>query len=86
MHLLSLRQLAGIVVASLCWKNKEWVGLSLVCGIDSIFKTMSSHVKRSLSSLDWHKLDGLDLPFHDSKSSDSSLSIMSNEKGIIQQR
>lgn len=52
-----VRQIAGIVTASLCWKNKEWVGLSLVCGIDSVTKALSFHIKSSLSALDWQKLE-----------------------------
>ncbi|XP_007421762.1 peroxisomal leader peptide-processing protease [Python bivittatus] len=31
--------LVGIIVAPLCWKSTEWVGLTLVCAIDSILES-----------------------------------------------
>ncbi|CAL1541336.1 unnamed protein product, partial [Lymnaea stagnalis] len=34
------RLLTGVVVASLCWKNKEWVGFSLCCSLASIFHSI----------------------------------------------
>ncbi|KAK3753866.1 hypothetical protein RRG08_006253 [Elysia crispata] len=74
------RQLSGIVAASLCWKNKEWVGLTLVCGIDSIGEALASCIKSSLSALDWHNLNALD-PSHHSKSSVSQLTRTSVNKG-----
>ncbi|XP_058044770.1 peroxisomal leader peptide-processing protease isoform X2 [Ahaetulla prasina] len=34
-------QLVGIIVAPLCWKSTEWVGLTLVCAIDSILESIA---------------------------------------------
>ncbi|XP_050410799.1 peroxisomal leader peptide-processing protease isoform X2 [Patella vulgata] len=34
------RKLCGIVVASLCWKNNEWIGLSIVCSIKDVISAM----------------------------------------------
>ncbi|XP_053160723.1 peroxisomal leader peptide-processing protease [Hemicordylus capensis] len=34
--------LAGIIVAPLCWKSNEWVGLTLVCAIDCILESIGS--------------------------------------------
>ncbi|KAH9489221.1 Peroxisomal leader peptide-processing protease [Bulinus truncatus] len=33
--------LTGMIVASLCWKNKEWVGFSLACSLKSILYSLS---------------------------------------------
>lgn len=33
--------LVGIIVAPLCWKSTEWVGLTLVCAIDSILESVA---------------------------------------------
>ncbi|XP_015277803.1 PREDICTED: peroxisomal leader peptide-processing protease [Gekko japonicus] len=35
-------QLVGIVVAPLCWKSNEWVGLTLVCAVDGILESLRS--------------------------------------------
>lgn len=37
---LHFRYLIGIVITSLCWKSNEWVGLSLVCAIPDVLKTV----------------------------------------------
>ncbi|XP_062989065.1 peroxisomal leader peptide-processing protease [Elgaria multicarinata webbii] len=34
--------LVGIIVAPLCWKSTEWVGLTLVCAIDRILESIGS--------------------------------------------
>uniref|UniRef100_A0A8D2ISF9 Peroxisomal leader peptide-processing protease n=1 Tax=Varanus komodoensis TaxID=61221 RepID=A0A8D2ISF9_VARKO len=41
--------LVGIIVAPLCWKSNEWVGLTLVCAIDHILESIRS----VLSGLCW---------------------------------
>ncbi|XP_060096793.1 peroxisomal leader peptide-processing protease [Heteronotia binoei] len=33
-------QLVGIIVAPLCWKSNEWVGLTLVCAVDCILESI----------------------------------------------
>ncbi|XP_026569323.1 peroxisomal leader peptide-processing protease [Pseudonaja textilis] len=33
--------LVGIIVAPLCWKSTEWVGLTLVCAVDSILESVA---------------------------------------------
>nr|XP_056706484.1 peroxisomal leader peptide-processing protease [Euleptes europaea] len=33
-------QLVGIIVAPLCWKSNEWVGLTLVCAIDCVLESI----------------------------------------------
>ncbi|XP_059170650.1 peroxisomal leader peptide-processing protease-like [Physella acuta] len=40
------RFLAGIIVASLCWKNKEWVGFSMACSIRSVIESMFKTFKK----------------------------------------
>ncbi|KAL8187023.1 UNVERIFIED_CONTAM: hypothetical protein K2H54_027950 [Gekko kuhli] len=35
-------QLVGIVVAPLCWKSNEWVGLTLICAVDGILESLRS--------------------------------------------
>ncbi|GFR71874.1 peroxisomal leader peptide-processing protease-like [Elysia marginata] len=79
-HQKGARQLAGIVAASLCWKNKEWVGLSLACGIDSVIFTLTSHIKRSLSALNWHKLESA-LSSHQSENLAVQHGVTANENG-----
>ncbi|XP_022094911.1 peroxisomal leader peptide-processing protease-like [Acanthaster planci] len=32
--------LAGIIVAPLCWKNNEWIGLTLVCSIQAVLDSL----------------------------------------------
>ncbi|XP_038045733.1 peroxisomal leader peptide-processing protease-like [Patiria miniata] len=34
--------LAGVIVAPLCWKNNEWIGLTLVCSIQAILESLRS--------------------------------------------
>ncbi|KAK3104045.1 hypothetical protein FSP39_023969 [Pinctada imbricata] len=34
------RILTGIVIATLCWKSSEWVGLSMACGISHILEIL----------------------------------------------
>ncbi|KAH0623548.1 hypothetical protein JD844_006423 [Phrynosoma platyrhinos] len=34
--------LVGIIVAPLCWKANEWVGLTLVCAVDCILESIGS--------------------------------------------
>ncbi|PVD33515.1 hypothetical protein C0Q70_04771 [Pomacea canaliculata] len=36
----SKRYLTGIVVASLCWKNDEWIGFCISCAIDKILDSL----------------------------------------------
>ncbi|ESP02417.1 hypothetical protein LOTGIDRAFT_172074 [Lottia gigantea] len=36
-----IRKLSGVVVCSLCWKNNEWVGLSIICSIQEILDTLN---------------------------------------------
>ncbi|XP_067828532.1 peroxisomal leader peptide-processing protease [Heptranchias perlo] len=43
-----LYYLAGLIVAPLCWKANEWVGLTLVCSVTCIFDT----VRRILNGFD----------------------------------
>ncbi|XP_053547907.1 peroxisomal leader peptide-processing protease [Bombina bombina] len=50
--------LAGIVVSPLCWKNNEWVGLTLACSISHILRNItkalgrtSAYVKHSLEAM-----------------------------------
>lgn len=38
------RMLTGIMIASLCWKNNEWVGLSLGCAIGEVLGSMKAHI------------------------------------------
>ncbi|XP_070610054.1 peroxisomal leader peptide-processing protease [Erythrolamprus reginae] len=33
--------LVGIIVAPLCWKSTEWVGLTLICAMDSILESVA---------------------------------------------
>ena len=33
-----------MIVTSLCWKNSEWIGLSLACSIDDILESVASGV------------------------------------------
>ncbi|XP_066476516.1 peroxisomal leader peptide-processing protease [Tiliqua scincoides] len=40
--------LVGIIVAPLCWKSNEWVGLTLVCAIDHIFASIRSVISENL--------------------------------------
>ncbi|KAJ7324219.1 hypothetical protein JRQ81_017239 [Phrynocephalus forsythii] len=41
--------LVGIIVAPLCWKSNEWVGLTLVCAVDHIL----AGIKNILSEPPW---------------------------------
>ncbi|XP_067876545.1 peroxisomal leader peptide-processing protease-like [Heterodontus francisci] len=43
-----LYYLVGLIVAPLCWKANEWVGLTLVCSVTCIFET----VRRILDGFD----------------------------------
>ncbi|XP_005099483.1 peroxisomal leader peptide-processing protease isoform X2 [Aplysia californica] len=52
------RHLTGIVAASLCWKNNEWVGFSVACSLDSIMHSLTQQVQRlhpgrSMAALGW---------------------------------
>ncbi|XP_041365771.1 peroxisomal leader peptide-processing protease-like [Gigantopelta aegis] len=38
----SNRCLTGMIVTSLCWKNSEWIGLSLACSIDEILENLAT--------------------------------------------
>ncbi|XP_054838128.1 peroxisomal leader peptide-processing protease isoform X2 [Eublepharis macularius] len=42
-------QLVGIIVAPLCWKSNEWVGLTLVCAVEPILDS----IKRVLLEHHW---------------------------------
>ncbi|GFO26831.1 peroxisomal leader peptide-processing protease-like [Plakobranchus ocellatus] len=76
------RQLAGMVVASLCWKNKEWVGLSLVCGINSVLSALSSHIRRSMSVQGWRSLDSLDYDLSPSNDYEQHVDNQAIEAGM----
>ncbi|CAG5123658.1 unnamed protein product, partial [Candidula unifasciata] len=39
------RRLSGIIAASLCWKNKEWIGFSLACSLNSIYSALDFYMK-----------------------------------------
>ncbi|KAH3727675.1 peroxisomal leader peptide-processing protease-like isoform X1 [Dreissena polymorpha] len=39
-----IRFLTGMMIASLCWKNSEWVGLSLACSITELIHAVKRHV------------------------------------------
>lgn len=41
------RKLLGIIVSPLCWKNNEWVGLSVACSLKSLVTSLDD-VTRSL--------------------------------------
>lgn len=43
--------LVGIIIAPLCWKSNEWVGLTLVCAIDQIFASIRGVISDSHQSL-----------------------------------
>uniref|UniRef100_A0A8C8RIM8 Peroxisomal leader peptide-processing protease n=1 Tax=Pelusios castaneus TaxID=367368 RepID=A0A8C8RIM8_9SAUR len=45
-------KLVGIIVAPLCWKASEWVGLTLVCSIGHILENVRSGLLGSSSSLE----------------------------------
>lgn len=45
------RLLTGIVIASLCWKNNEWVGLSLACAISEVLGSLKSHLTFDLDRI-----------------------------------
>ena len=34
--LLLFRVLTGMIIASLCWKNNEWVGLTMACAMSEL--------------------------------------------------
>lgn len=40
-------QLAGVVAASLCWKANEWVGLSVVCPINELIRSLRKATQSS---------------------------------------
>ncbi|XP_007895918.1 peroxisomal leader peptide-processing protease [Callorhinchus milii] len=40
-----LYYLAGLIVAPLCWKANEWIGLTLVCSVGSIIKNIGRFLK-----------------------------------------
>ena len=40
-------QLAGMVAASLCWKANEWVGLSVVCPINELIRSLHKVIQSS---------------------------------------
>ncbi|XP_028845582.1 peroxisomal leader peptide-processing protease [Denticeps clupeoides] len=42
--------LVGIIVSPLCWKSGEWIGLTLVCSLQSILENMR-HSATSISAL-----------------------------------
>ncbi|XP_060552802.1 peroxisomal leader peptide-processing protease-like [Ruditapes philippinarum] len=45
------RLLAGIMIASLCWKNNEWVGLSLACAISEVLGCLKTHLTHNIDSV-----------------------------------
>lgn len=36
--------LTGMMIASLCWKNNEWVGLSMACSISELLNLVKDTV------------------------------------------
>ena len=49
------RVLTGMIIASLCWKNNEWVGLTMACAmsellgdLEGVLLDMPDHNKTSL--------------------------------------
>lgn len=36
--------IVGVIVCPLCWKNNEWVGLSVVCSLDAVLKSLQRHI------------------------------------------
>ncbi|BFZ04262.1 hypothetical protein BsWGS_07301 [Bradybaena similaris] len=52
------RHLSGVIAASLCWKNKEWIGFSLACSVNSIYGALDVYMKADklkmwVESKDW---------------------------------
>ena len=48
----SCRVLTGIIVASLCWKNNEWVGLTMACAISELLRDIDGILLTSPDSCD----------------------------------
>ncbi|XP_077868917.1 peroxisomal leader peptide-processing protease-like [Saccoglossus kowalevskii] len=51
------RYLTGLIVAPLCWKSNEWIGLTLVCSISEILHVLNqilktTRLKRFLQNID----------------------------------
>ncbi|KAK6973943.1 peroxisomal leader peptide-processing protease-like isoform X2 [Biomphalaria glabrata] len=63
------RYLTGMVVASLCWKNKEWVGFSLACSLKSIL----SHLVMQTSKMNTKLQKLVNVKALDEKISSSTL-------------
>lgn len=45
------RWLTGIMIASLCWKNNEWIGLSLACAISEVMGSLRSRAVLDFDTL-----------------------------------
>jgi hypothetical protein len=39
------------MIASLCWKNNEWVGLSLACAISEVLGCLKTHLTHNIDSV-----------------------------------
>ena len=44
------RTLVGIVVAPLCWKANEWVGLTVACSMDAVMQALQQFTDLSNGS------------------------------------
>ena len=40
------RWLTGLVIASLSWKNEEWVGFCVACDIGAVIQSLPPHLKQ----------------------------------------
>ncbi|KAG7250534.1 hypothetical protein CRUP_038851 [Coryphaenoides rupestris] len=83
----SSAHLVGVIVASLCWKGVEWIGLTLVCSVQAILRNLRDVAERmevdsplrvELSRLRLHggAPEGLQLLNTASPSSSSSSSLL----------
>ena len=44
--LCSRQALAGMIISSLCWKNNEWVGLTVGCSVSEILDSLQDVTKQ----------------------------------------
>ena len=51
------RTIVGLIVAPLCWKASEWIGLSIGCGVAEVLQSLSD----SLAQAGYDRLPGLRL-------------------------
>ncbi|KAK3580922.1 hypothetical protein CHS0354_008212 [Potamilus streckersoni] len=43
------RYLVGIIIASLCWRTNEWIGLTLAASITEVLESLKGHYSKSAS-------------------------------------